>query len=170
MPLVGIVSLDALLYQPDFKIEEECARIVERLISLSDKSLILQTFFPNSKAVSWTREGKETFFKKALAEREKFNYPPFSSLIKLSLSHKNQKIATKEAYDLKKKLDEQIVKYNIKNSEIIGPSPAFIEKVKEKYTWKILIKLETKNKKIKAALLGRVPPSWRVDVDPEKII
>lgn len=170
IPLVGIVSIDSLLSQPDFKLEEECARIIDKLMFLSKKDFILQTFFPNSKAVSWTKNNKETFYEKALQERKKFNYPPFSSLIKLSITHKNLFKIKKEAFELKQKVEDKAAKLNIGNLEIMGPAPAFIEKLKGKYQWKLILKLKIENLKLRNNLLSIVPPNWKVDVGPGKII
>jgi primosomal protein N' (replication factor Y) len=167
---IGMVSIDSLLSLPDFKTEEEGAKIVEKLISICEKNFILQSFFPESRAISWIKTSKDEFLKNVLKERKKFFYPPFSSLIKLSLSYGNRKKLIKEIYQLKRKLEETILKNSIKNCEIMGPSPAFIEKVKGRYNWKLLIKIKAENPRLKNILLSQVPPNWRIDVDPEKII
>jgi len=166
--LLGIISIDSLLSQPDFKTEEECARITQELLLCCKEKFILQTFFPDAKAVSWIKKGKELFYKKTLKERKRFFYPPFSSLIKLSFGHKRKNTAKEEAYILKEKIEQKIK--DKKEIEIIGPAPAFIEKIRGSYQQNIIIKLKTKDKKVKMNILAQVPPSWRVDVDPERII
>lgn len=170
IPLVGIISLDALLSQPDFKLEEECARITERLLSASNKKLILQTFFPDSKAISWIKKDKEIFYKETLKERKVFHYPPFYSLIKLSTSNNNQTLARNEAFALKKKIEERAKSYNDLNLEIIGPAPAFIEKLRGKYQWKLILKLNAKESRTRNNLLSVIPLNWQIDIDPERII
>lgn len=170
IPLVGIVSLDSLLSQPDFKMEEETARIIDRLLSTCKENLILQTFFPDSTAVSWIKKNKENFYRKSLKEREKFDYPPFSSLIKMSFSYKNQNRVINEAKNLKTTLENKIKKYEAENYKIIGPAPAFIEKTRGEYHWKLILKLKDANLKSRNNLLGIIPKNWKVDVDPERII
>jgi len=166
-PLVGVISLDALLSQPDFKIEEEGARIISSLLSLCKKEFIIQTFFPKSNAIFWLKKAKNYFYDEIIKERKKFDYPPFSFLIKISIIHKNREKIIKESFAFKEKIKE---KFSQKELEILGPSPAFIEKVKGKYHWKLLIKLKKDDRKIKTALLALTPPHFKVDIDPERII
>lgn len=168
--LVGVVSLDSLLCQPDFKIEEEVARKIDSLLFLAKEKFILQTFFPESKAISWIKKDKEFFYKKSLEERKKFNYPPFSDIIKLSIFDKKRDKIIKEGFKLKEKIKASAEKHKIKDFQIIGPSSAFIEKIKGKYHCKLVFKLKTSNKQLKTIFLSKVPPSWKVDIDPEKII
>lgn len=168
--LVGVISLDSLLCQPDFKIEEEVARKINTLLSFAGEKFILQTFFPELKAISWIKKDKEFFYKKTIEERKKFNYPPFSKIIKLSISDKKRERIIKEGFNLKEKIQLTAQKYKIKKINILGPSPAFIEKIKGKYQWKIIIKLKDIDKNLKTILLANIPPKWVVDVDPEKII
>lgn len=169
VPLVGVVSIDSMLSLPDFNIEEECTQLIEKLLSICKEKFIFQTFFPDSEVISWIKNNKETFFERKIKERRTFSYPPFSSLIKLSFSHPNQIKARNESYLLKRNIEKEIFKEKMP-AEIIGPSPAFIEKIGSKYNWKLLIKLKTENQKIKNEILTNVPPSWRVDVDPIDII
>lgn len=169
--LVSIVSIDALLSQPDFKIEEEVARKIDMLLSLTKEKFIVQTFFPESKAITWVKKDKEFFYKNSLNERKKFSYPPFSEIIKISIFEKKREKAIKEAFQLKEKIKETSEKYKIKKEfSILGPSPAFIEKIKNKYQWKIILKSKIQDLKLRNSLLSKIPPNWKVDINPERII
>lgn len=184
IPLTGIISIDALLSLPDFKSEEKGAAIIQKLLFQTSENLFLQTFWPNSKVFNFKEEKYSSFFKKTLNERNFFLYPPFSKIIKLTSFHKNPKSAKIEAYNLKKKLEFQLSNlYNKKNEiketqetqaktnlpvQILGPAPTFVPKSKQKYGWKILIKLNTKYPilNVKYYLLAITPQNWRIDVDP----
>lgn len=170
IPLVAVVSIDSLISQPDFKLEEECARIIDLLYYVSGKKIIIQSFFPESKAVSWIKKNKESFYKKTMQERKNNNYPPFWSLIKISITHKNKKRIKNEAFFLKQKIKDRILKHNLKNFKIIGPAPALIEKTRGEYHWKLILKLKDVNLKSRNNLLSIIPKNWKVDVDPERII
>ncbi len=175
-PLVAVVSLDSLLCQPDFKIEEEVARKIDTLLFLTKEKFILQTFFPQSKAISWIKKEKIFFYQKALEERKSFSYPPFSTIIKLSMSDKKREKIINEGFKLKEKIKTILEKYKIKTAKILGPSPDFIEKIKGKYRWKLIIKLQEnkskkeENKKIKNFILSQIPSTWKIDIDPERVI
>ena len=167
--LIGIISIDSLLSLPDFRAEEEGTRIIKKLLSLCPEKLLLQTFWPKSKVFAWINNPEEHnyFLEETLKEREKYFYPPFSQLIKLTFSHKNQKKAEREAYELKRKMEEQLTVYNLQpTTQFLGPAPMFVPKFKGKYRWTILIKIKSGQPKIKNRILEMVPPDWKIDVDP----
>ena len=92
-----------------------------------------------------------------------FSYPPFSEIIKLTLSNKSYKVCLFRAKELEKKL------LNIfSQKEILGPSPAFISKIKGRYIFNIIIKSDNQEKKNR--LKEIVSNFWEIEVDPENII
>jgi len=171
--LAGLISIDSLLSLPDFRAEEEGARIIQKLLSLHPKRFVFQTFFPHSKSFLYLTKGYDSFFQEVLREREAFFYPPFSKLIKLTFSHKDQEKAENEARLLKEKLllsKSQGFMAQPKVS-LLGPAPGFVPKFKGKYVWNILIKLPVDNyRSLIRVLLTEVPPNWKVDIDPVSIL
>ena len=181
IPLIGVVSIDSLLSLPDFRSEEEGAKIIHNLLSLTLNKFILQTFWPNSQVANFTKRGADSFLKELLRERERFSYPPFSKLIKLTFSHKDAKKAKSEAYNLKRRIEKQIEIYNLSAfakasagrqpmAQMLGPTLSFIPKIRGKYRWNILIKLKTQEIKGIRKILTIIPPQWKIDVDPLSIL
>ena len=173
--LVGIVSIDNILSLPDFRAEENVIKIIKKLEMLSSKDLLIQTFWPKSKAFYQTKEKYNILLENTLIERKKFLYPPFSSLIKLTISCKDNKIACKETDKIKKMLKNfapKEIKY-----ELLGPVLINTIKIKGNYSWQILVKIKndikddsaSQNKKIIKKLLKKTSLNWSIDVDPINI-
>ena len=110
-----------------------------------------------------------SFLKELLKERERFFYPPFSKIIKLTFSHKDSQKAENESLNLKKKLEGEVKNKSLQ-IQILGPSPSFIQKIRGKYIWTTVIKLKKLKANEKKQILSIVPSYWKVDVDPLTII
>jgi len=169
---------DTLLYIPDFRSNEKTFQIINHLKNLAAKDFILQTYSPENKAVQYAvKNDYKSFYTEEISARRELGYPPFSQLIKLAHQHKNAKKAEQEAKILTEKLKQQITN-QIKTNKlttnqlitILGPSPAFISKIKNKYAWQIILKSKISDLKIRNKILSVIPPNWIVDIDPLQII
>ena len=100
-------------------------------------------------------------------------YPPFSKLLKFSYFHKDFLAAKKEARLLAYKLSEEISRMpEVKSKiEILGPAPAYIYKIKNRYEWHIIIKIkDDEEEKIKNLLLKDIPSDWLVEINPVSLL
>lgn len=183
--LTVFVSFNSQLALPDFRFEEKLRRQIENLSFLTKEEFILQNYSLKKDVLS---AFSEEFYKEALKKREEYFYPPFSKLIKLTFKDKNQKKAREEAYILKEKLIKQLTVYSPKEklldfldakpqtiTQVLGPVPAFIPKIRGKYRWNILIKIKkpgsninemNRAESIKKCLLQVVPADVETDIDP----
>ena len=109
------------------------------------------------------------FYKTEVENRKQFQYPPFKLLIKISREGKNKLQIKKESETIKKILKEW-------NPVIY---PAFVSKVKNNYIWNILLRVDPEKWPARNAShndaggplpLPPLPPSWKVDVDPESLL
>jgi primosomal protein N' (replication factor Y) len=177
-PLVALMLADTLLYIPDFRSNEKTFQIINHLKNLAGKDFILQTYSPENKAIQYAvKNDYKSFYQEEIATRHTLGYPPFSQLIKLSFQHKNAKKAEQEAKILTEKLKQQI-NNQIKTTKlttnqlitILGPSPAFISKIKNKYIWQIILKSKIADLKLRNQIFQIIPPDWTIDIDPLQII
>ena len=67
------------------------------------------------------------------------------------------------AETLKGSLIEQ--RFKIK---IVGPSPAFYEKSRDKYHWQLVAKAKDRGELIKA--INALPANWTYDIDPLNLL
>lgn len=166
VPLVGLISLDSLLSLPDFRTEEKAIKIIQKLFFLCGEKFVFQTFRIDTKIIKFINTGYLAFLKEVLKEREGFFYPPFSTLAKLTLAHRNPKTVKRKAYELKKELESAKSQMLNFRCQILGPAPSFIPKIKGRYKWKMILKLEAEKTKLKTNLLSVIPHEWKIDVDP----
>jgi primosomal protein N' (replication factor Y) len=84
IPAIAVASFDSLFSIPSFRVSE---RIVELITSLREKaasSLFIQTMYSDDRLLKITSKPKlVAWYEEELKEREEFNYPPFTTLIKL---------------------------------------------------------------------------------------
>lgn len=76
------------------------------------------------------------FLLQELNERKVFNYPPFSSLIKITLKHKNEASLDNAAQLLHK----EIIKLD--TLPIVGPAKPPVAKIRNYYLQELLIKMK----------------------------
>lgn len=82
--LVGIVSFDSLFHIPSYRVGERTVRLLSELREISEKYFYIQTAqaeHPILKTIE--RRGLQEWYTQELTERKQFNYPPFSTIIKI---------------------------------------------------------------------------------------
>ena len=172
VPLAAMIIADTLFHLPDFRSNERTFRTINQLGELTEKKLIIQTYSPQNSAIRAAAEGSyEMFYQEEIKDRQLLSYPPFSQLIKLTYKHKNNKQAEQQAKILAERIKQQLL--NLKLSPlviILGPSPAFIPKIRNQYIWQIVLKSRVENLEERNKILQTVPPGWIIDVDPIMII
>lgn len=168
--LAAILSLDNLLYAPDFRSGERVFNILVKMSYFCKKSgkFYLQTYTQENPVLELClRLDRDSFYKSEIAARKLFFYPPFAKLIRLSFKNKEKHFAEAEAV----KLSEKLKKLAGENVQVLGPAPATIPKVRNEYIFQIILKIKTsedmENKK--TTLLRNVPEGWLVDVDPDSL-
>lgn len=175
--LAALISADTLLHLPDFRSGERTFQTIAKLkkIASPKTSFLIQSYNPENYAIRYAAQNNwQKFYQEEIKARAELDYPPFSQIIKLRFTHRDAKKAEQEARILAAKLTRQIKnlpvraggRLAISDMQLLGPSPAFIPKLKDKYIWQILLKnklsLLKRNK-----LLAVVPSNWQIDVDPE---
>jgi primosomal protein N' (replication factor Y) len=178
--LAAVISIDESLLLPDYTSEEKVFELLTQLAGRTGRSgargmMVLQTHNPDLWVFDCiVKNDYLSFVKKELALREKFSYPPFGRVIKLSLGGANRDLVEKKAEELAGKL-----KLRIQNSEfrieVVGPIAPLIEKKFSKY-WKIIvIKLKSNVGAenflpVREDLLKLVPKEWTIDIDPMTLL
>lgn len=92
---VAVVSLDSLFALPDFRIQERVMYMLIRLRSLATRTMLVQTRRPQETAFEYGLKGNlSDFHRTIMEERKRFSYPPFSTLIKITMEGKKEMIAS----------------------------------------------------------------------------
>ena len=150
--LVGLILADMDFHFPDFRAEERSFQTLLQMAGRAGRTgfgeVILQTFNPQHSSILFAkRHDYKGFFLNGIKSREVWSYPPFSRLCLLRIDS----LKEKEGLDFARQIADQAkqlalpfqkrssLKYGI---QILGPSPAPLGKIKNRYRWQVLVKGE----------------------------
>ena len=142
--LVGVVSADGLLHFSDYRANE---RAFQTLLQVSGRAgrgdnrgrVIIQTYTPEHPVIQAVqRNDYESFVETELQTRAELRYPPHGRLILLRLSSYDPTEVAVTAQKLGSVLME---KAESGKYDLLGPAPAPIARVANRYRWQILLKL-----------------------------
>lgn len=142
--LVGVFSIDGILFGSDFKSSERAFSLLTQVIGRSGRAqkkgrAIIQTFNPSNKIISWAaKQNYDVFYENEILERKEFFYPPFCDLCVVNFVGKNEKklldCAKEFILECKKKSNSLIP------FKLLGISTPFVEMVNKKHRKRIIIK------------------------------
>ena len=141
--LVGVVAADSSLNIDDYRANERTFQILTQVAGRAGREqlegqVIIQTYNPDNFSIICAKEQNyNMFYDTEIVLRKQLNYPPFCDIILIgfnSLSENEILEATKTVYKyLKEKLNEQ-------EFIILKPMPSPIDKIQNRYRWRIIIK------------------------------
>ncbi len=176
--VVGVLNADSILNFPDFRSFEKAFQLITQVKGRAGRSadkgkVFIQTTQPQHHVLNYISENKiKNFFKDTLAERQQFNYPPFSRLFEINVISKDVNEVNHLANELFLLLKPSF------NENLLGPEFPLISRIKNQYYKRILIKTSKKEtaltlrKTIYSALddLQNNFKNWKyrisIDVDP----
>ena len=126
--------------------------------------VVIQTYTPQHYAIgAAAQHDYESFFAQEIELRRRLGYPPFSRLARLVYSHTNSAYAYQEAARLVRVLCQERDARGLPDLEVMGPSPAYIARLRGRYRWQVLVRGRNP-----AELLADValPQNWVLDIDP----
>lgn len=138
--LVGVVAADGLLNLADYRASERAFQTLTQVAGRAGRGddpgrVIVQTYTPEHPVITAVQQHEyESFTTAELEQRQALNYPPYGRLILLRLSGPDptEVANTAEIIATALRVGE--------NYEILGPAPATILRVANRYRWQILIK------------------------------
>jgi primosomal protein N' (replication factor Y) len=170
--LVGVVNADVALHLPDFRSGERTFQILTQVAGRAGRGerhgrVIIQTYTPDHYAIdAASRYDFDGFVAAELESRRAAGYPPFGRLVRLVLTHPNPRFARDDALRLQRVLAHRRAELG-SDTTIIGPSPAYVPRVRGRWRWQLLLRGRDPSELIRNFLL---PPHWAVDVDPASLI
>ena len=136
-------------------------------------SVILQTRNPEHIAILKTIESDyQGFANYELKLRRETNYPPFCFLVRIIVSNIINEVALNDMVVIRKLSEKVINKQNLK-VQILGPAPAYIQKIKNLYRWNMIFKSENRKElNILIAFIhkySKINPKSKliIDIDPQ---
>ena len=172
--LVGILAADSALSLPDFRASERGFSLLTQAAGRAGRGdkpgrVVLQTYDPENEIIAFAKnQDYETFAQRELAQRKELLYPPFGEILKLTVIDKNEKRAWELGDEVALFLRDRYRLENWERTEIMGPFPAGVAKVRDLYRINIVVKSQAMGK-VKACLAGsryRTVKNIYFDVDP----
>ncbi len=164
------VDADTSLYIPEYRVHENLWQLLNnaRTQLSSSAEIFIQTNHPDYTIFKGLNQ-PELFYTQELAQRKTVGYPPFNFLLKLSYGHPNEASAKQEANHLYEKLI-QLTK-DTPEIRITPPSPS-LPRTYQQLFWRVLIiKIGfNKYKFYTKMILNIVPPTWKVDPNPNQLL
>lgn len=147
--LVVILNADALLYYPDYRVQERAFQLLVQVAGRAGRKhhagkILIQSSNTQHPIYNYVRNNdynglfqEEMFIRKALL------YPPFCRLIQIFVRHIQEEKSREGIEILKQKIDS-------KNLPILinGPSPSLVKKVKNKFIYELLLKCPMNSKEL----------------------
>ena len=167
-----VIDIDLTLQGHDLRAAEKNLQLYHQLSGRAGRTgkpatVYFQTLNIKSNIISEiTNKNPDIFLEKELILRKKNNLPPFEKFISIIISGKSEKKIEKFAYELKNKLKNNL------NSKILGPVIAPINKIKNNFRYRILIrskKTQNVQKRLSDILIklkNHKEIKLAVDVDP----
>lgn len=168
LDLVGIVSADTMLHLPDFTASERTFGLTTQVSGRAGRGdragqVLIQSYTPSHPAiVAATDHDYGEFAQTELAQRRLLGYPPFVYLLKLTRSDVSSAQAESKAMDLANTLRQ------LSGINVLGPAPAFIERVAGAFHWHIIIKAKQRTSLVEIA--NGAPSGWTADLDPINLL
>ncbi len=158
----AVISMDTFFSIPDFRVNERILNILLKIRSITNKKFIIQTRDAKQNVFEYAVRGNLIdFFKYEIDDRKMLSYPPFSTLIKISVTgSKDEVIAIGE------KLTHLIKPYEM------DVFPAFIPSGAGKFTMNGIIKITDSKWPDKELIskLKSLPLNVIINVDPDSLI
>jgi primosomal protein N' (replication factor Y) len=156
--LVGILDADGLLSFADFRVHERAFQLMEQVSGRAGRKgeqglVILQSSRAQHPVITCVRQHDYAlFFKQEIRDRETFNYPPFSRLIRLSVQHKDLLLVRQaaEAFANSLRIDFREM--------VTGPADPIIPRLRNIYRMELLIRINRSqsNAAVKKAILHHI--------------
>lgn len=143
--LVGILNADNLINFPDFRAYERSFQMLMQVSGRAGRKkeqgkVIIQSYNPGHSLLDFVvKNDYKSFIDYELSERKKFNYPPFSRLLEITVKGRDESRTAQAANFLTSELKKQI-------PSILGPVTPPVSRIKNFYIRTILIKFQRQAK------------------------
>ena len=168
---VGVVQADSGLALPEYQSAERVFQLLAQVSGRVGRNehqsrVVIQSYQPDHPAVKYgIARDYEHFYKDAVLERKRVYYPPFCHLLKMTCTYKSESASIRASKALATQLRARLSP----GMELLGPAPAFYERVRDSYRWQLIVKSPRRGDL--AALIESIPPAhWQYELDPASLL
>ena len=150
--LVGIINADSIIHYPDFRAHERAYQLFVQVSGRAGRKgkkgfVIVQTANPNQPIFQKVIENDYyALYEHEITERRKYQYPPFTRVIRITVKHAEEKASAEAAIALAAAFVDRLGP-----NLVLGPEVPYIFKIRNFYLNEIHIKLDREHTSLKAA-------------------
>ncbi len=143
--LVGVIAADGLLHMSDFRSTERAYQVLTQVAGRSGRGnhpgrVVIQTYSPDHPVIqALQNHNYAQFCTETIAERTDLGYPPAGYLTLLRVSGPQINSVQASADRLATHLQQWFTNQNF-NTTVLGPAPAPIPRLADRFRWQILLK------------------------------
>lgn len=145
--LVGVLNTDQMLYADDYRSYERSFSLLTQVVGRSGRGeskgmAVIQSYTPDNLIISMAaKQDYDTFYNTEINIRKAMLYPPFVDICLVGFVGENQAVTLRGAnVFLKSFISLAQKEYPKLPLRILGPSPALVVKVSNKFRYKLIIK------------------------------
>ena len=159
--LVGVLNTDHALYADDYRSYERAFSLLTQVVGRSGRGrekgiAVIQSYTPDNLIIGMAaRQGYDAFYATEIRMREMMLYPPFADICLIGFVGEDQPLTLRAAgaflSEFSRTARRECPQMPLR---VLGPSPALVVKVSNKYRYKLIIKC--RNNRAFRALLSSV--------------
>lgn len=145
--LVGVLNTDHMLYADDYRSYERSFSLLTQVVGRSGRGeskgmAVIQSYTPDNLIISMAaKQDYDAFYNTEIKVRRAMLYPPFADICLIGFVGENQTLTLKAANAfLNSFISLAKSDYPALPLRILGPSPALVVKVSNKFRYKLIIK------------------------------
>lgn len=141
--LVVVMTADSLWSRPDFRAFERAYQLLTQVAGRAGRKttqgkVVIQAYNLEHSVLSYVmRNDYKSMYDTQMLERRTFNYPPFSRMIRIQLSHPDAKLTRQAADYMAKDLKTYF------GDRLLGPEEPPIARIRNRFIRQMFVKLET---------------------------
>ncbi|PIK16609.1 primosomal protein N' [Halobacteriovorax sp. JY17] len=178
--LVLVLGVDSIMNFPDFRAIEKAYQLITQINGRAgryspDAKVLIQTLSPSNKVFDYIKDHSfSEFYEDELVVRDISRFPPFSKMAAIYFNSRFRGKLTDNVISVAHSLKEVASKNGL-DVDILGPSPAMIEKRLNQFTWYIALKAHDINHLHKLlsyferSYIRSNSITYKIDVDPYQI-
>ncbi len=180
--VVGVIGADRALYSDDFRGYERTFSLLTQVVGRAGRAqnpgvAVIQTNDTDNNIITLAQsQDYDAFFKEEIANRKLMIFPPFCDICMVYVQSYDGAVASDTINEVFKNIKQAVSgEYNDIKLIILGPAPASVPKVNNKYRYRIIIKAKNSSR-FRQMIRNAVDIKLKrdtyigVDINPENII
>jgi primosomal protein N' (replication factor Y) (superfamily II helicase) len=180
--LAAVVLADLGLNLPDFRSAERTFQLLTQVAGRAGRGerpgrVIIQTYAPHHYSIRAARDQDYArFMRRELELRRELEYPPFARLAMVRIEGAEPRLVARMAAAVAAALGRSATPERLR---VLGPAPAPIERLKQRYRWQVMLKSKELRpmRAALAAMRAEVGPAAQrdqvfliIDIDPVRML